>query len=84
MARQPSLVTIGQARHPFHCSVCQGNVFQDRQIVLNTSGAEFFNVGWANQSATGLVCMRCGYVHTFMSDAIELWQADGGYPPAAG
>jgi hypothetical protein len=81
MARQPSLVTIAQQRHPFRCSVCQGALFQDREIKLNTTGAEFLNLAWANRSATGLVCMQCGYVHTFMSDAIELWQPDGGYPP---
>jgi hypothetical protein len=84
MARHPSLVTVGQVRHPFHCSICQGNLFQDREILLNTTGAELFNLGWANQSATGLICLRCGYLHTFMSDAIELWKADGGYPPSGG
>jgi predicted nucleic-acid-binding Zn-ribbon protein len=72
MSRKTSLVTVGPDRHPLNCLVCRGNLFFDREIKLNTSGAEFFNLGWANQSATGLVCERCGYVHTFVSD-IELW-----------
>ena len=79
MSRKPSLVTVGSGRHRFKCLVCSGNLFFDREIKLNTSGAEFFNVAWANQSATGLVCERCSYLHTFVSD-VELWEPDGGYP----
>lgn len=79
MSRDPSLVTIGEDRHRFRCQVCGGSLFLDREIKLNTSGAEFFNMGWANESATGLVCEKCGYLHTFVSD-VELWQPDDGYP----
>lgn len=84
MARSASLVTVGDERHPFSCTVCRGTLFADREIKINTTGAEFFNMGWANESATGLVCERCGYLHTFMSEAIELWAPDRGYPPAEG
>jgi len=74
MSRRESRVTLGEDRRPFSCTVCRGNLFADREIKLNTSGAEFFNMGWANESATGLVCLQCGYVHIFISDAIELWK----------
>ena len=73
---------IGAGRHRFSCPVCAGSLFFDREIKLNTTGAEFFNLGWANESATGLVCQRCGYLHTFVSDSLELWQPDAGYPDA--
>ena len=73
-----SLVTIN--RVPFRCQVCQSDFFFDREVKLNTTGAELFDFGWANQSATGLVCSRCGYVHLFLNNAIELWKAEGGYP----
>ena len=79
MSRGPSLVTIGVGRHRFTCSVCKGSQFWDREIKLNSTGAEFFNMGWANQSATGLVCDQCGYVHMFASD-VELWKPADGYP----
>jgi len=82
MAQRAALVTVGTARHRFACNVCQGNLFFNREIKLNTSGAEFFNMGWANQSATGLVCEKCGYLHTFVSD-VELWEPDNGYPARA-
>ena len=80
MARKPSLVTIGAAQHPFTCLVCEGTLFFDREVMLNTSGMEFLGVEWANQSGTGLICAGCGYVHTFCNDSIELWKADRGYP----
>ena len=81
MSRKPALVTIGPGRHPFSCLVCRGKLFFDREMKINTTGAEVLGLGWANESGTGLVCQRCGYVHTFMSD-IELWEPDDGYPPA--
>jgi predicted nucleic-acid-binding Zn-ribbon protein len=78
-----SLVTVGAGRHRFTCWVCGGKLFFDREIKLNTSAAEFFNLGWANESATGLVCQRCGYLHTFASE-VELWSPEDGYPLEAG
>jgi hypothetical protein len=80
MSRKPSLVTVGNDRQPFTCTVCRGNLFYDREIKLNTTGAELFNMGWANESADGLVCAGCGYLHTFVSGSVELWKASGGYP----
>ena len=82
MSRRPLLVTVGHGRHPFGCTVCQGQLFSLREIKLNTTGAEFFNFAWANESADGLVCQECGYVHTFVRGSVELWKADGGYPDA--
>jgi hypothetical protein len=76
------LVTFGQNRRRFSCSVCSEVLFSGREIKLNTTGAEFFNMGWANKSADGLICNGCGYVHTFMPGSLELWQPEGGYPAA--
>jgi len=74
------LVTVG--RNPFTCHVCQGRVFSDREVKLNTSGMELLGLGWANQSATGLVCHGCGYVHLFLSRILEMWKPGHGYPAA--
>jgi hypothetical protein len=79
MAQRAALVTVGASRHQFTCHVCQGKLFFNREIKLNTSGAEFFNLGWANQSATGLVCERCSYLHVFVA-GVELWEPANGYP----
>ena len=80
MSRKPSLVTLGKRRVPFACLVCRGELFYQREIKLNTTGAEFFNMAWANASADGLVCESCGYLHTFVAGSVELWKPDGGYP----
>jgi predicted nucleic-acid-binding Zn-ribbon protein len=80
MSRGPWLVTAGPAKRRFACLVCRGALFYDREIKLNTSGAEFFNMGWANESAVGLVCDQCGYLHTFVSGSVEFWEPNGGYP----
>ena len=82
MSQRLSLVTVGPRRQPFACTVCRGQLFSAREVKLNTTGAEFFNMGWANASADGLVCDGCGYLHTFVSGAVELWKPDGGYPGA--
>ncbi len=80
MSRNPSLVTVGPDRRPFACLFCGGDLFSNREIKLNSTGAELFNLAWANQSATGLICEQCGYVHTFAS-VVQLWDPNRGYPP---
>jgi hypothetical protein len=77
------LVTIGQARRPLHCLICQGQLFTSREIKLNTTGMEFFGMEWANRSGTALICDQCGFVHTFADGALELWDPSGGYPASA-
>ena len=62
---------------PFVCRVCGGNLFWVREVKLNSTGAEFFGFAWANQSATGLICHQCGFVHEFVgTGALRTW-ADG-------
>jgi hypothetical protein len=79
--REPRLITVhGRA---LRCLICEHGEFWDREVKLNSSGMEFFNVGWANQSALGLICARCGYVHEFAGDAVQLWNRAKGYPAGA-
>ena len=56
------------------CTFCQGDLFRDREVKLNSSGMEFMNFGWANESATGLICWNCGYVHLFANRDVELYK----------
>ncbi|MFB9569881.1 hypothetical protein [Saccharopolyspora hordei] len=78
----PKLATVlGKA---FRCLVCGGALFHRREVKLNSTGAELFNLAWANASATGLVCAECGYVHEFAgSRRPELWKQSRGYPDGA-
>jgi hypothetical protein len=41
--------------------------------MLNTTGAEFFGIEWANRTATALICTDCGFVHEFLGDCLELY-----------
>jgi hypothetical protein len=76
--RGPNLATV--AGRSFTCRFCDGAQFYDREVKMNTSGMEFFDLGWANQSALGLICAQCGLVHEFMGGSVQLWDPTGGYP----
>jgi predicted nucleic-acid-binding Zn-ribbon protein len=71
-----SAVTATVDDRPVRCAICGGTQFWDREVKLNTTGAEFFDLGWANESGLGLVCLSCGYLHTFVGDVVQLWNAD--------
>ena len=68
--RKPVTATVGD--HSVRCLVCGGEDFWNREIQLNTSGLEFLGMEWANASATGLICVECGYVHEFAGSALQL------------
>ena len=48
------------------CQVCSGLVFARREIKMTTTGMTFMDLDWMNKSAEGVICVRCGFVHTFM------------------
>ncbi|WP_435770331.1 hypothetical protein [Nocardioides sp. SYSU DS0651] len=51
------------------CHVCAGLVFAQREIKMTTTGMTFFDLDWLNKSADGAICVRCGFVHTFLGSA---------------
>ncbi len=62
---------------PFTCLVCDCAEFWHRTIKLNTGSAEFLGMAWANRGSAGLICASCGYVHEFLGEAIQFWEAQG-------
>lgn len=52
----------------FKCPVCDNVNFWTRRAQLNTAVASFFNVDWANQSATCLVCSECTHISWFLGE----------------
>jgi hypothetical protein len=50
------------------CPCCQNDTFDIDFRQLNTSGASFFGLDWANKNATILICQRCTYISWFMSE----------------
>ncbi|MDQ7793317.1 MAG: DNA-binding protein [bacterium] len=48
------------------CPFCDHNRFWTRRTLMNTRGATFFNLDWANREAHNYICEQCGYVLWFM------------------
>lgn len=58
--------TIEVAGHALVCPVCSGVLFWRREAQLNTAVASFFNLDWANKSATCFVCAECSHISWFL------------------
>ncbi|MGW7077737.1 hypothetical protein ACWGH2_23540 [Streptomyces sp. NPDC054871] len=74
MASKPRRAAIGAMW--INCQVCGGDLFREREVKLNSSGMEFMNLAWANESATGLICWQCGYVQLFVNQELRLYRSD--------
>lgn len=48
------------------CEICHHEKFFEREGKIQTTAMTFFELDWANASATCLVCEQCGYVHWFL------------------
>ncbi|MFI7387237.1 zinc ribbon domain-containing protein [Streptomyces sp. NPDC049813] len=58
------------------CQVCKNDSFRERGVKLNSTGAELFKMAWADETATGLICQRCGYVQLFANRQLKLHRVD--------
>jgi len=54
------------------CIHCQNDLFEHGHAQLNTAIATFFNLDFANRSATILTCRRCGYVLWFNKEVSRI------------
>lgn len=59
--------TIEVMGEELKCPICRNNLFWTRSAQLNTSVATFFNLDWANKSATCFVCSNCTHISWFLS-----------------
>lgn len=50
------------------CPCCGNDTFDKDYRQLNSRGATFFGIEWANKNATILVCENCTYIAWFMSE----------------
>ncbi|MFC4600437.1 hypothetical protein [Cohnella hongkongensis] len=50
------------------CPCCGNDTFDKDYRQLNSRGATFFGLDWANRNATILVCQRCTHILWFMSE----------------
>lgn len=51
-----------------HCPCCSFEDFDKDYRQLNSRGATFLGLDWANKNATILICKRCSYISWFMAD----------------
>jgi len=65
---EESSETINVAGRPLTCPVCSGQQFWKKQAQLNTAVASFFNLDWANHSATCMVCDNCSHILWFYEE----------------
>lgn len=71
MSPKPVQASVGGRQ--LMCPVCGAGEFTERPVKLNTTGAEFFGIEWANRTATALICTDRGFVHEFLGDSLELY-----------
>jgi hypothetical protein len=64
-AQADGTIEVSAEGKPLTCVVCGSSRFCERNYLLNTRGATFFNFDWANSEATNYVCSKCGYVFWF-------------------
>ncbi|MFD2368694.1 hypothetical protein ACFSO0_01570 [Brevibacillus sp. GCM10020057] len=51
---------------PVTCPCCKHDQFDKDYRQLNSRGATFFGLDWANKEAAILICQNCSYIMWFM------------------
>ena len=47
------------------CTHCKGELFQEQEALLNTTGMTLANLDWLNMSGTALLCENCGLIQWY-------------------
>lgn len=47
------------------CTHCKGELFREKEALLNTTSATLLHVDWLDQSGTALVCENCGLIQWY-------------------
>ncbi len=47
------------------CVHCKHDKFEYSNALLNSRGMSFLGLDWLNDSASTLMCKRCGFIHWF-------------------
>lgn len=62
-AFEPAPYSAGGIR--VSCPHCKGELFQEQEALLNTTGATLFKLDWLDKSGTALICDRCGLIQWY-------------------
>jgi hypothetical protein len=60
-----------EAGRDIRCVHCGGDSFALRTALLNTPGMTFFDLDWANRTATVLVCAQCSRLEWFLQAPVS-------------
>lgn len=71
-----SLVEAHSGGVAVRCYVCEGTVFTQREVQINTQGMTSMGLDWANESGFGLACVRCGLLLTFVGNTLRVRPAE--------
>ncbi len=63
LVNPPTKFRIGSI--PIICPLCHHDEFDQRSMLMNTSGMTFIGMDWLNKSACALVCQRCNRIELF-------------------
>ena len=58
--------TVDVKGNALRCPVCNNDQFYTKRAQLNTALASFFNLDWANRSATCFICSNCTHISWFL------------------
>jgi hypothetical protein len=58
--------TVAVNGHDLVCPVCTHRQFWKREAQLNSAVSTFFNLDWADRTATCFVCSQCTYIFWFL------------------
>lgn len=67
-SKEDGTVEVSVAGKTLGCVVCGNQSFHERDSLLNTRLATFFNLDWANAQAINYICTKCGYIHWFWGE----------------
>lgn len=48
------------------CPHCKATIFAEGSALLNTFAMSLMDIDWADNSATTLACINCGYIQWFL------------------
>ncbi|MFN7253497.1 MAG: zinc ribbon domain-containing protein [Anaerobacillus sp.] len=54
------------------CVHCNHDKFELGKALLNTRSLSFFDLDWLNKSANTVICKKCGYIHWFGKEVVEV------------
>ena len=64
--RADETIEVQVGERSLACTLCGCKQFHERNSLLNTRTATFFNFDWANKEAANYICVQCGDIFSFL------------------